>query len=695
MNAKRAIVFWAFALVAAWARADYPVNYGKVDTSRWRCLLCPFDSGAAQRGALAAGALHSARGEARFGRDNGVDRAGAFGRVNADYRVATGRGALFNAQARNLGLREWAIGADYRQTGRFAVRAAYRQLPRNVAADGRSPFRAGETLTLPPTWVRAFSTGGMETLAASARPIDLATVRRRSDVALRYSLTTKATLTAAYFDERKTGAALGHRDALYQATALPLPIDHRATGWEAGWRHEGANGLVGINYRRSRLANDQTAWTWQNPFLGGPPLLRSATPPSNSATSLRLVGRARLGRRTTLSVNAGRGLAWQRTPFLAYSTNANIALPPVAGIAGDHLDGARESRHGALTVTTRLTSRLAINLKHSRRDRRDTRAPRLLTPVLGDLFVAGEHVAHGYAFGRSHTEVSARYRAPKRLRLAVGGARTTRTRSPAEIARNDEQRLWLDASRQFGASWRASARVERRRRDAAPFQPHGTNNPLTRRHHQAARNETTWQAGVRYTSPTSGFSAGANATREAVRYPHSALGLGSEDASGWHLDVAYAAEKVAAQAFFDSRTRRSTTAGSELFGSRPWRYDIGDRVVTSGARLQVTGLWHPAIDFTLHYARSHGAGAYSTALPDRRTAFPTLLSRHRAVDARLRYSFATNFAVSAQLYVERYAGADWAIDGIAQDSLRNVLALGHSSPRYHNRLLGLVVERRL
>ena len=71
-----------------------------------------------------------------------------------------------------------------------------------------------------------------------------------------------------------------------------------------------------------------------------------------------------------------------------------------------------------------------------------------------------------------------------------------------------------------------------------------------------------------------------------------------------------------------------------------------------------------------------------------------LASSHRGAEARLRYEFRSGVAVNARVYEEAYRAADWAIDGVAPDSIRNVLALGRSSPRYRNRLVAVSVERK-
>lgn len=65
------------------------------------------------------------------------------------------------------------------------------------------------------------------------------------------------------------------------------------------------------------------------------------------------------------------------------------------------------------------------------------------------------------------------------------------------------------------------------------------------------------------------------------------------------------------------------------------------------------------------------------------------------MEARLRYAFAGGFALTAGVYREKYRAADWALDGIEPDSVRNVLTFGRSSPRYRNSVVAISVERAL
>ena len=71
----------------------------------------------------------------------------------------------------------------------------------------------------------------------------------------------------------------------------------------------------------------------------------------------------------------------------------------------------------------------------------------------------------------------------------------------------------------------------------------------------------------------------------------------------------------------------------------------------------MNGSPHAALDLTVGYAHSDGVGAYATRLDTVRSSFPSLISRHRSVDVRLRYAWRTRSTVVLRYYFERNLAA--------------------------------------
>ena len=675
------------------AAAEFAVNYDNADTRRWSCRLCEFDKSAGHAGTLSLGGIESTGGEMRFGRDNGIDRAGGYLDLNADYRLGTPAGLILEFGGRNLGLASRDAALRVRKPRRYGVQVRHREIPRNVARDGRSPFVGTETLSLPDHWVPAYTTAAMTHLAPSSQSVTMATERSRSDIGAWYNPSPGVTFRAGLFRERKRGVGETYRDSFYRSTALPQPIEYLIEGADAGLYYESPVLSMAISHANRQFSNGHDALIWQNPYLGGTSFGRSAAAPDNEANTLSFVSRARLGRRTTLNATVIRGEARQDVPFLPPTTNESIDLRP---IDAPSLAAERESRSAAVNLVSRPTERLRVSIAHTITDRRDGRRSIAVTPVVGDLFAASEVLATGYDYKRTKTDLSLRYRMPGRLRVAAGFRQLETNRSNLEIAVNDGSRAWVEATREIGAGWRMTARHARADRNASEFMANTLNNPLTRRYYQAERRYAEWSGGIGFDSNVTGFSIGLDANYREHDYPSSPLGLQRDAATGWCLNVGYAPQiAVSLSGFLGEQIRKSKTGGSTAFPTRDWHYDTNDTVTTAGARFRANGLLHGAINLTVDYAYSNGVGDYATTLEDGRSSFPSLISRHQSVDSRLRYAWRPRTTVVLRYYFERYRSADWAIDGIGRDGIRNVLTFGRSSPGYSNHLISLSIEARL
>ncbi|MCY4213454.1 MAG: MtrB/PioB family decaheme-associated outer membrane protein [Gammaproteobacteria bacterium] len=673
--------------------AEFATNYAKADTRRWSCRLCEFDRASAQAGAFTAGAMESKGGEARFGRDNGIDRSGGHLDLNADYQLTTVSGWLMELTGRNLGLDSRAAALRLEKRRRYGLRARYRETPRNRSDDGRSPFVRMDGLQLPHAWVPAFSTSGMTQLSESGRTVKLSSKRRRSELGAWFKPLPALTLEAGYFHERKRGIQETSRDFLYQATVLPQPIDYRIEGADTRLRYVSQRLSAAISYAHRRFDNGERELVWDNPYAGSTARGRSATAPANQASTLSFVSRLRLHRSTRLNLSLARTEAKQNAPFVPYTSNADLDLAPI-GEPG--LGANRESLSAAANLVSRPRKGLRLSLAHGVVERTDRRRALTLTPVLGDLFATAPVQAVGYDYRRASTEFNLRYGLPDGTRFAAGFRNREHRRSNLEIAGNDERRGWLEASRELGAGWRLSLRHARGSRDASEFVANTANNSLTRRHYQAARREREWRGGLRFDSASSGLSVGLDANLRRFSYPDSLLGLKRDRSSGWLADVAHAVgDRMSLSGFFGVQWRKATTAGSVAFPEREWSYATDDRVRSAGGRLAVKDFPLPSLDLRLEYAHSDGAGDYATTFESATADFPRLISQHRSLDVRLQTAWRWKSKVALRYYYERYRAADWAIDGVGQDAIRNVLAFGRASPRYRNHLLAVSLRREL
>lgn len=690
---KRLAMVWVTAcVVAAPALADYAVNYENANVRRWACRLCPFAQPAWQDGDLSVGSIDSARGAARFGRNSGIDDDATYLHLDARYRTRRRDGLALEAGGRNLGLASRSATARVVKAGSYRAGISFRELPNAVAFSVASPFRYfdGE-LRLPADWSKAPQTGGFGDPDRDNTSTNLRTMRRRHAAYAQWQPLPRLHLTTSYTSERKAGVVETYRDGFYQATALPQRIDHRTTAAEAGIRYEGVAALLGVSFRVGRFDNELDALVWDDPFLGIVQQRHSSVAPDNTVKSLRAVSRWRLGRRTLANATLGGGETRQDEPFLPYTTNPSI----VVDAAGQSLDGLRTSRHEALNITHRFTSRLRLAVSYTANERRDKRREMAFTPVLGDLFAFPPRSNKAYSFSQQRTTLRLRYRGPGGLRLAAGSGLRQQERSNLEIATNRKRRGWFEVQRHAGR-WQIGIRHARAKRDASPFQANSANNPLSRRYYQAARDESLWLAALRFTPQGGGFSAGLEGSRHVYDYSQTAIGLRRQGSRRGRFDIAYRTTPFAATVFYDVEQAQADTVGSSIGAAADWHYDSDDSVTIAGARVA----WRNSaprgiIELAFDYAYANGIGSYATTFADEHGTFPPLVSRHESLNATLKVGLRPGLALSTRVYLERYGSTDWALSDVAPQTIGNVLSFGRASDNHRNRLVILALERRL
>jgi len=678
----------ALAAPGSLAQSALEPNYANVDTERWRCRLCPFDDASERKGQWSVGAIGVRDSQPRFGRDNGLDEAGVHADVHASYRQTTEQGRSLEFTAADLGLDSRHARLRIRDLRRVDFDLEYREIPRNVSADGRTPYRGAAALALPGDWEAAFSVGGMTALAASSRPFRHATRRASTVVGIRIRLTDHWWTEAGYRQETKTGREETHADLLYRATALPRKTDYRTEEFSASVGFDTRPLVVVATLRRAGFSNMHLAVEWENPWAPRVPAGgRKAAAPSSDADTLTLVARSTLGERTSTHATLSWTSLAQDDAFLPYSTNPALTVDP---LPADSLDGRVRLFAGTMGFVSRLTDRVTITALHRQRERRNRSPTFEFTPALGDLFSLGRVQNHTYGFDKGTTQLRVRYRVAPSTRVSAGVDANRTSRNGLEIARNEERRKWIAFSVDGPAGWRFEVEAADADRDASDFESITPNNPLTRRFYQAARSQTSWKARVGYAMTEVGVTAGIQADYRSTTYPDSDLGLSDDESRSVGGDISFApTAHVVVVAYHSAEEMASRTAGSDR---SPWVYTTRDNVRTTGVSAALHGLANDRLDLEIEYVRSDGSGHYATHRNGDDLPFPILASDRWFADLRLRYHWRAGTDVLLRYHYEDYRSADWAFVGI--EDIPNVLTTGHRAPVYGNSLVSVSVETR-
>ena len=671
------------------ARPAVTPNYDNVDTSRWRCRLCPFDLATGSQGRWRLGALAVDDAQSRFGRDNGLDRAGVQGNGDAVFAHRDGEGRRLVVEGADLGRDDRRLSLRAGRDEGYDVVVRWRELPRNVAADGRTPYLGRTTLTLPDAWASA---GPERLLTTQGRAIDNATRRRQGHAQVALTPLRNVRVKASYTHEAKTGTAETYADRFYQATGLPKPVDYATEelGGEVAFTSQ--PWLIAAALRRSRFQNADASLTWQNAFSSRGDPARIALAPDNALDTLSLVSRARLGR-TRFSAQANWGRHRQDETLLPATTNSALAT---AALDARGYDGRASTFAGSANLVTRLTPRLRLSLAHRMHERDNKTRPVMLSPVLGDLFETMPRPNRTYSVRRATTETALRYRLGNRTSLALGGRSVRAERTRLEIAGNRERIGWVDLAARWPSGLGVSVKVSQGEREASAFQASTRNNPLTRRFYQAGREERLLRVRVDNRATAMPVSIGVEVDVRVTKYAASTLGLTDTRDTGWSADLGYApAASILLSAFLESRSSESTTAGQQAYPTTDWWYATADDVRTAGLLARASGVLHADLDVALTFHQSLGRGRYETVVTDTAHRFPDLVSDHRSVELKATYRWRPKTALIAHWYWEDYLGADWALDDLTPGRISNVLAFGRRAPAYTNSFLALALERRM
>ena len=677
---------WVATLaLATGAAAAVPIepNYAKADTERWRCRLCPFNLTIAKQARWSVGAIHVDDANARFGRDNGLVEAGAVADFDAAYRGSDDNGRRIEAGARRLGLDSRVMSVAVRDN-RSSLRLDRRQIPRNVATAVATPFAGRTTLGLPGDWTAAFDTAAMTGLESSR--FDHATERRRTTVQVRTRPRPDWWLKAGYSRETKSGTEQTFADFLYQSTALPRPVGLLTEEVAASTGLERGPLIVAAEFRNSRFRNGNRTLAWQNPWRG-PSVTRGskALAPDTDARSLTLVSRVAIGTRAGAHATLTWGEARQDDILEPYTTNIQLDTEP---LPASSVDARATSFAANVNLVARPTDRLRLTAKHRRRERDNRTAPLTFEPVRGDAFSLGPVASGAYDVERSTTELGVEYRVAPRVDLGLHGDSTRTRRNPAEMSANAERRYRIETTIRGWRGLRVKLSLDDARRDASTFHGTTSNNPLTRRYHQAARERRGWRARVGHDFARIGASVGFLAECGRNRYPESVLGLQRDRSCTQGIDLDYSpARDVSFAAYYLKQETTAATAGMIGYAGRDWRYLTADGVDTAGLRLGVVGLVQGRLGVTVDVVRSLGAGRYVTERGDESLPFPTLVSNITALDLNARYRLEKRGMLMFQLRHERYSGADWA--SVATGAIRNVLAFGERPPRYATNMVAV------
>jgi len=664
------------------------------DTSSWVCEYCPFADG--YRADYEAGTSYVTGDAAHFGDAGGYNEQGAY--LNLD---GSGSYASENYQAQwlaeDLGLDSRYLSVSGGNQGSYGYRIAYRELPRHRFDTTQTIFQQAspDSLSLPPGWVRSPVTGGFSALGASLVDRDISSERRVLELGGRYLPSDRFRVSASYRRQERDGLRIAGGSYFTQSSLLPAPFDHATDEAELGLRYSGGQGYLKLAYLGSFFQNENLALRWETPFTSavGAETGAQAQSPDNSFQQISLAGNYRVHRYDTVfGLNLARGRLEQDDSLLPYTSNPLLTTSP---LPRQRLDGRVHTTNVALTMSTRPFDKARIRLAYRLDDRDNRTSVDAWARVITDTFNSGDVETNvPYSFRKTRFNALGSYQLRRNVRVSAGFDRIEYDRDFQEVAEQTETGGWgmlrwkpndyLDIRAKGGATEREIDRY-----DETVAVSLGQ-NPLLRKYHLAYRYRRFGELTLAAALPEKPVSLTVTAMYADDEYTQSRLGITDGDDLRVAGDLSFAlTDNRYLYLHGGYENIESDQLGSEQFATADWSARNTDRFYSAGGGLilrQIAG----SFDVTLDYTRAMGSTEISlNTLAAGLGWFPDLESTMDSVRLRLVWHRSEQLAVNLGLRYEGFEAEDWALEGVAPDTVPVVLTTGAKPYDYDVVLVGI------
>jgi MtrB/PioB family decaheme-associated outer membrane protein len=667
-------------LLASALSAAGPAVAQDVDTSEWVCELCPF--GAGYDGTATAGVTSASDDSAYFGDATGYDEAGAYGNLDT-AGTWTSDNHYLRWNASDLLLDSRSVLLDGGKPGHWDYELSWREIPRHEYFTTDTVFTqtSGSRLDLPDGWVTAPQTSGFTQLDSSLSNIDIEGEHADFGVGGRYFIGGRYSASVSYRRHENDGTQVLGGPSYTTASQLPAPYDYTTDEVDLGVEYLGDTAYLALGWLLSDFSSAEAGLTWETPFtaLPGAETSELAQAPDSRFQQMSARGGYALSFwSAAVSGSVAVGEITQDMPFLAYTTNPNLATDP---LPASDLDGSVDVRHYAVSLSAKPLPKARVRATWRQDDRDNGTSRETWNRVIVDSFTSGEAEQNTpYSSKRNLLSAEASYDLFSTLRISGGAERREIERDYQEVAEQTEDTGWLGLRWHFGGWLEAEGRGGTAKRDIDRYDETVAaslgQNPLLRKYNLAYRYREFVDFRVAVTPASWPVTLAVDGLYADDSYTQSLLGMQDAEEVQFAADFTWTFSETFSW-YVDLGLDRieSSQNGSESFASPDWSADYDDAFVSFGTGIR----WREIaerMDLTVDLRSSDSASEIRVESATGAEQFPDFETRHDALRARLDYRWSPRLLLEFGVTWQSFDTDDWMLAGVDPATIPAVLSLG-------------------
>lgn len=660
-----------------------------VDTSKWKCKFCAFEE-PGYSGSLDLGLGYVSEDSYKFGEYNGLNEKGGYFIGNAYVRIRGKDANYWNIDVNNAGLDSRSVNVEGGKQGSYRLDFSYDELPHNITDSIATPFLGigGSNLTLPSTWVRAGSTDTMTDLSNSLHPADLQSKRKRVGVGATFIASERWKYAVSYRHETREGTRAVGGAFFFNGAQLVMPVDYVTQQIDVSASYTANAFQARFAYYGSLFNDNDTALTWQNPYssASGADSGQLAQPPDNAFHQLTAELGYDVSERTRVTADLSVGRMTQNEAFLAVTTNSTLTGYPFS-LPRNSLDGLVDTVNGKLKVLSRVTPKLNLGLSYIYNDHDDKTPQAAYTWVSTDTNVNSTTRTNlPYSFRQHKINLNADYQLTANTRLSAGFDNDRKDRTYQEVSETTENTVWARSKIRRPGKAEVTIRLAHAKRDIGNYEAlpwlTAAENPLLRKYNMADRDRDQGALRVQLLG-IENMSVGFGFEYANDVYTHSPVGLNSSRDFSLSADVsAMVDEKTTLYIFLNREEIDSQQSGSSTATTPDWFGENEDTIDTIGF-----GFKHTIIEKKLEvggdFSITNSQGRVTVDAGSAAAPFPEINADFKSAKLYASYKLRGNLTLKGTYWYQHLESTNWGYDGVAADTIGNLLALGQTSPNYN------------